>query len=78
MSTLNKKTVEDINVEGKKVLVRCDFNVKMEDGVVMCPLVQDMENQYGEMTNYLGLVQPENWTLRISSQKMWAFVLALT
>ncbi|MBQ6023354.1 MAG: phosphoglycerate kinase [Clostridia bacterium] len=34
MSTLNKKTVEDIDVKGKKVLVRCDFNVKMEDGVI--------------------------------------------
>ena len=34
MSTLNKKTVEDIEVKGKKVLVRCDFNVKMEDGVI--------------------------------------------
>jgi len=28
---LNKKTVEDINVNGKKVLVRCDFNVPLND-----------------------------------------------
>ncbi len=34
MSTLNKKTVEDIEVSGKKVLVRCDFNVKIENGVI--------------------------------------------
>ena len=34
MSTLNKKTVEDLNVAGKRVLVRCDFNVKMENGVI--------------------------------------------
>ncbi|HHU84399.1 MAG TPA: phosphoglycerate kinase [Clostridiales bacterium] len=34
MSVLNKKTVEDIEVAGKKVLVRCDFNVKMENGVI--------------------------------------------
>ena len=34
MSTLNKKTVEDIQVAGKRVLVRCDFNVKMENGVI--------------------------------------------
>ncbi len=33
-SALNKKTVEDLNVQGKKVLVRCDFNVKMENGVI--------------------------------------------
>ena len=31
---LNKKTVEDIEVSGKRVLVRCDFNVKMENGVI--------------------------------------------
>ena len=34
MNVLNKKTVKDIDVKGKKVLVRCDFNVKMEDGVI--------------------------------------------
>ena len=34
MSTLNKKTIEDIEVKGKRVLVRCDFNVKMENGVI--------------------------------------------
>lgn len=34
MSTLNKKTVEDLDVKGKRVLVRCDFNVKIENGVI--------------------------------------------
>ena len=34
MNVLNKKTVKDIDVKGKKVLVRCDFNVKMENGVI--------------------------------------------
>ena len=28
---LNKKTIEDINVKGKKVLVRCDFNVPLDE-----------------------------------------------
>ncbi len=30
----NKKTVEDIEVKGKKVLARCDFNVPLKDGVI--------------------------------------------
>ena len=31
---LNKKSVDDINVKGLKVLVRCDFNVPMVDGKI--------------------------------------------
>ncbi len=31
---LNKKSVDDINVKGKKVLVRCDFNVPLKNGVI--------------------------------------------
>ena len=34
MSMLNKKTIEDINVNGKKVLVRCDFNVPLKGDVI--------------------------------------------
>ena len=34
MSMLNKKTIEDINVTGKRVLVRCDFNVPLQNGVI--------------------------------------------
>lgn len=34
MTAINKKTVEDIAVAGKKVLVRCDFNVPFKDGKI--------------------------------------------
>lgn len=30
----NKRTIDDLNVAGKKVLLRCDFNVPMQDGVI--------------------------------------------
>ena len=34
MNTYNKVTVEDLDVTGKRVLARCDFNVPMKDGVI--------------------------------------------
>ncbi len=34
MNVLNKKTIEDIEVAGKRVLVRCDFNVPLKNGVI--------------------------------------------
>lgn len=34
MDELNKKTIEDIDVKGKKVLARCDFNVPLKDGEI--------------------------------------------
>ena len=31
---LNKKSVDDINVKGLRVLVRCDFNVPLQEGKI--------------------------------------------
>ena len=35
---MNKKTVRDIDVKGKKVLVRCDFNVPLDENKNIIPL----------------------------------------
>ena len=32
--SLNKKSVDDFNAKGKRVLVRCDFNVPLNEGVI--------------------------------------------
>ena len=32
--SLNKKSVDDFNAKGRRVLVRCDFNVPLKDGVI--------------------------------------------
>lgn len=34
MATYSKKTIEDVQVSGKRVLVRCDFNVPLKEGVI--------------------------------------------
>ncbi|MGL5258121.1 MAG: phosphoglycerate kinase [Proteocatella sp.] len=44
MSMLNKKTIEDIQLSGKKALVRCDFNVPLKDGEIT-----DLNRIYGAL-----------------------------
>lgn len=34
MTSLNKKTIDDVNLSGNRVLIRCDFNVPLKDGVI--------------------------------------------
>ena len=54
---LNKKSVDDINVKGKKVLVRCDFNVPLIDGkitdenrlVAALPTIKKLINDGGKV-----------------------------
>ena len=45
----NKKTVRDIDVAGKKVLLRCDFNV---------PMAKDGS---GVITDDIGISGKDNW-----------------
>jgi phosphoglycerate kinase len=49
---LNKKTIEDIEVRGKRVLVRCDFNVPLKDG-----LITDVNRLVGAMPTITYLVE---------------------
>ena len=54
---LNKKSVDDINVKGKRVLVRCDFNVPLKDGkitdenrlVAALPTIKKLVNDGGRV-----------------------------
>lgn len=55
--SLNKKSVDDINVKGKRVLVRCDFNVPLKDGkitdenrlVAALPTIKKLINDGGKV-----------------------------
>ena len=65
--SLNKKSVDDINVKGKRVLVRCDFNVPLKDGVITdetrinaaLPTIQKLLNDGGKviLCSHLGKVK---------------------
>ena len=64
---LNKKSVDDINVKGKRVLVRCDFNVPLKNGeitdetriVAALPTIQKLLNDGGKviLCSHLGKVK---------------------
>lgn len=66
---LNKKTVDDINVKGQRVLCRCDFNVPMKDGritdenrlVAALPTIKKLVADGGKviLCSHLGKVKTE-------------------
>ena len=51
MKSLNKKTIDNLDVNGKKVLVRCDFNVPLKDGKITdeeLNEIKDEVNNFGQ------------------------------
>lgn len=68
---LNKKSVDDINVKGQKVLVRCDFNVPLQDGkitdenrlVAALPTIQKLVNDGGRVILCSHLGKPKGQPL---------------
>ena len=84
MAGLNKVTVDDIDVKGKKVLVRVDFNVPMKDGVITndnriqaaLPTIKKLVSEGGKVILCSHLGKPKNgpeakFSLKAAALQNW-------
>ena len=78
---LNKKSVDDINVKGKKVLVRCDFNVPLIDGkitdenrlVAALPTIKKLIADGGKVILVPILASPRDSRFRNFPWRLWQY-----
>ncbi len=89
MAGLNKVTVEDIDVKGKRVLVRVDFNVPMKDGVITndnriqaaLPTINKLVSEGGRVILCSHLGKPKNgpeakFSLKAAAERLAELVSA--
>lgn len=89
MAGLNKVTVEDIDVKGKRVLVRVDFNVPMKDGVITndnriqaaLPTINKLVSEGGRVILCSHLGKPKNgpeakFSLKAAAERLAQLVSA--